>query len=91
MSESEEYVPHIRNIRQHRGDGDGDAERDWSVRINYDMMTRVILVDVAVPDLKETGDIEMIGPKLLISLQYRDEEQSLELILHRASNLSCGE
>lgn len=51
----------------------------------------VILVDVAVPDLKETGDIEMIGPKLLISLQYRDEEQSLELTVHRASNLSCGE
>ena len=51
----------------------------------------VILVDVAVPDLKETGDIEMIGAKLLISLQYRDEEQSLELTVHRASNLSCGE
>ena len=51
----------------------------------------VILVDVAVPDLKETGDIEMLGPKLLISVQYRDEEQSLELIVHRASNLSCGE
>ena len=48
----------------------------------------VILVDDAVPDLKEIGDLEMIGPKLLISLQYRDEEQSLELIVHRASNLS---
>ena len=33
----------------------------------------------------------MIGPKLLISLQYRDTEQILKLTIHRARNLRCGE
>ena len=49
------------------------------------------ILDLLAPDLKQTPNSEMIGPKLLISLQYRDTEQILKLTIHRARNLRCGE
>ena len=49
------------------------------------------MIDVVTPDLDQTLNSEMIGPKLLISLHYRDTEQTLTVTVHRAANLTSGQ
>ena len=50
------------------------------------------MIDVVSPDLDRTLNSEMIsGPKLLLSLQYRNAEQTLTVTVHRAANLTSGE
>ena len=52
------------------------------------------MIDVGSPDLdltEQTVNCEMIGPKLLLSLQYREADQSLTVTVHRAANLTSGE
>ena len=48
------------------------------------------MTDVLSPDLDQTLNSEVIGPKLLLSLQYRDSEQTLTVTVHRAANLTSG-
>lgn len=51
-------------------------------------------VDVGSADLDgtdQTLNSEMIGPKLLLSLQYREADQALTVTVHRAANLTSGE
>ena len=49
------------------------------------------MIDGVSPDLDQTLNSQMIGPKLLLSLQYRDSEQTLTVTVHRAANLTSGE
>ena len=49
------------------------------------------MIDVVSPDLEQTLNSEVIGPKLLLSLQYRDSEQTLTVTVHKAANLTSGE
>ena len=49
------------------------------------------MIDLLSPDLDQTLNSRMIGPKLLLSLQYRDSDQILTVTVHRAANLTSGE
>ena len=49
------------------------------------------MTDGVSPDLDQTLNSEVIGPKLLLSLQYRDSDQTLTVTVHRAANLTSGE
>ena len=49
------------------------------------------MTDGVSPDLDRTLNSQMTGPKLLLSLQYRDSEQTLTVTVHRAANLTSGE
>ena len=49
------------------------------------------MIDPLSPDLDQTLNSRMIGPKLLLSLQYRDSDQILTVTVHRAANLTSGE
>ena len=49
------------------------------------------MIDLLSPDLDQTLNAGMISPKLLLSLQYRDSDQTLTVTVHRAANLTSGE